>query len=78
MSEKMRMTLIVIVSLFALTLFGDAKAAHYHKGHDPSVWMTFGECQLFLHDEHPEVVEIICDGLDGDNDGYDMPKLVIK
>ena len=78
MSENFKITLIAVLAAMALLIFTDVRATHYHKDHDMSVWMTFGECQIFLHDEHPDVVRVICDGLAGDNDGYDVPKLSIK
>ena len=75
MTQKATLLLVLAMAVFTLTVSVNVKAAHYHKGHDMSVWMTFEECRLFLHDEHPEVVEVICDGLAGDNDGYDTPEL---
>ena len=75
MGENTTTTIIAVLAAMALLIFTDVRASHYHKDHDMSVLMTYGECELFLHNEHRIVIEIICDGLMGDDDGYDVPKL---
>ena len=63
MSENFRITLIAVAVAIALLVFTDVRA---------------GSEYTFPAEEHPEVVEIICDGLVGDNDGYEVPKLNTK
>ena len=47
MKENTRTTLIAVLAGIALLIFTDVRASHYHKDHDMSVWMTFGECEIF-------------------------------
>ena len=70
MGENTRITIIAVLAAMALLIFTDVRAIHYD--YDPSIRLTFGECELYLHND---ATKIICDGLAGDNDGYDVPKL---
>ena len=76
MSENFKITLIAVAAAIALLVFTDVRAAHYEL--DLSVFPTFGQCVTAhaVHPEHDEeLIRIFCDGLMGDNDGYDVPKL---
>ena len=79
MKENTTTTIIAVLAGIALLIFTDVRASHDDL--DLSVFPTFGQC-VTAHSAHQEydeeIIRIICDGLMGDNDGYDVPKLKTK
>ena len=76
MKENITTTIIAVLAAMALLIFTDIRADDDNL--DLSVFPTFGQCVTAFstdHDLDTRTIQIFCDGLMGDDDGYDVPKL---